>query len=74
MDKEPSHYQLLQVDPKAEVTIIRSAFRNLISKYHPDVPRTGDKQMFDKLTEAWKVLSDKTRRAAYDKTLRENEP
>lgn len=62
-------YQLLQVDPKAETVIIRQAYRYLAGKYHPDNSETGDKELFEAITEAWKTLCDDDRRAAYDSSL-----
>jgi molecular chaperone DnaJ len=73
MPSEKNFYQLLQVDPQAEVTIIRYAYRYLAAKYHPGNGETGSKAIFDKITEAWKTLSDDNRRAAYDASLNKNE-
>ncbi|HEY9787486.1 MAG TPA: J domain-containing protein [Candidatus Obscuribacterales bacterium] len=67
--KELSLYELLQVDRNAHTTIIRYAYRYLAAMYHPDNSETGDAEKFRIITEAWKTLSDETRRQAYDMTL-----
>jgi curved DNA-binding protein CbpA len=41
-------------------------FRHLAKRYHPDNPATGNRERFDRLTEAHEVLSDLEKRAAYD--------
>jgi DnaJ-class molecular chaperone len=72
MPERQNFYQLLQVDPQAEVTIIRYAYRHLVAKYHPGNNQTGSKEMFDKITKAWTVLSDSDRRAEYSNTQLKN--
>ncbi|RPJ00491.1 MAG: J domain-containing protein, partial [Deltaproteobacteria bacterium] len=68
MGKEDAvdYYEILQVSPKAEKGIIERAFRMLAKRYHPDNKQTGDAEKFDILVEAYRVLSDPERRAAYD--------
>ncbi|HSK52778.1 MAG TPA: J domain-containing protein [Clostridia bacterium] len=58
------HYEVLQVAPRAEPEVIRAAFRALARKYHPDFG--GDPRRMMELNEAWTVLGDRERRAAYD--------
>jgi curved DNA-binding protein CbpA len=58
------HYEVLQVHPRAEPEVIRAAFRTLARKYHPDFG--GDPRQMMELNEAWTVLGDGERRAAYD--------
>jgi DnaJ domain len=41
-----SWHEVLQVAPDADETIIRVAYRNLASRYHPDNPHTGDEKKF----------------------------
>ena len=71
MSKEHNFYKILQVDPEAEVTVIRHAFRYLAGKYHPDNSDTGSKEKFDRIVEAWKTLCDENRRREYDASLKE---
>jgi molecular chaperone DnaJ len=62
------YYELLGVARKAGAKDIRTAFRKLARKYHPDL-NPGDKSSEDKfkqLQEAYDVLSDSKKRAMYD--------
>lgn len=67
------HYRTLQVTRDAESVVIDRAYRGLSMKYHPDVSQTGVREdaagrMRD-LNEAYRILRDPVRRAAYDATL-----
>lgn len=62
------YYKILGVDRKASADDIRSAYRKLAMKYHPD-KNPGDKKSEDKfkdINEAYQVLSDEQKRARYD--------
>src|SRR5437879_2647013 len=62
------YYELLGVPRKASAKDIRSAFRKLARKYHPDL-NPGDKsaeEKFKQLQEAYDVLSDYKKRQMYD--------
>jgi len=64
---DKDYYAILQVDPRAEPEVIEAAYRRLSRKYHPDVNgRPGAGQRMAELNEAFEVLSDPGRRAAYD--------
>jgi curved DNA-binding protein CbpA len=58
------HYEVLQVHPRAEPDVIRAAYRILARKYHPDMG--GDAKRMIAINDAWDVLGDPARRAAYD--------
>ena len=60
-------YEILQVHRRAEPEVIRAAYRILARKYHPD--HGGDPRRMIALNDAWDVLGDPARRAAYDATL-----
>lgn len=63
------YYKVLGVDRNADEKAIKSAYRSLARKYHPDV-NPGDpnaEAKFKEISEAYAVLSDKERRAHYDR-------
>jgi curved DNA-binding protein len=62
------YYKILGVDRKAGADDIRSAYRKLAMKYHPD-KNPGDKkaeERFKEINEAYQVLGDDKKRAHYD--------
>ncbi|NJN79493.1 MAG: J domain-containing protein [Anaerolineales bacterium] len=62
------YYKILGVDRKAKADDIRSAYRKLAMKYHPD-KNPGDKKAedaFKDINEAYQVLGDDKKRAKYD--------
>ena len=70
----PTHYDLLGVRPTASAAEIRTAYHDLVARYHPD--RHDGNALADLATEklaalnaAYEVLSDPSRRAAYDSEL-----
>jgi molecular chaperone DnaJ len=61
------YYEILGVDRGASDEDIKRAFRRAAQKHHPDVDTsTGAETRFKELNEAYRVLSDRQRRAAYD--------
>lgn len=51
-------WQVFDLDPKvATPEEIRSAYHNLSKIYHPDIPKTGDAKIFDRLTIMYKSLT-----------------
>jgi curved DNA-binding protein CbpA len=63
------YYQILGVPRDADEKEIKAAYRKLARKYHPDV-NPGDKvaeEKFKQINEAYQVLSDPEKRAAYDR-------
>ncbi|GAB4038486.1 MAG: DnaJ C-terminal domain-containing protein [Rubrivivax sp.] len=65
------YYDVLGVAPDAGVDEIKKAYRRLARKYHPDVSKEGDAAArMSEVNEAWAVLSDPERRAAYDALAR----
>jgi DnaJ-class molecular chaperone len=61
------YYRILGVDRSADDKTIKSAYRKLARKYHPDVAKgKDDGQRFREITEAYEVLSDPDKRRRYD--------
>ncbi|MEC5319398.1 curved DNA-binding protein [Brenneria populi subsp. brevivirga] len=61
------YYAALEVDPSADLKTIKTAYRRLARKYHPDVSAEPDAESkFKEVAEAYEVLKDSERRAEYD--------
>lgn len=62
------YYEVLGVSRNASEDELKSAFRGLARKYHPDVNGAPDaEEKFKEINEAYGVLSDQEKRAAYDR-------
>jgi curved DNA-binding protein len=61
------YYEVLGVKPDAKDADIKSAYRRLARKYHPDVSKeSGAEEKFKSVNEAYEALKDPERRKAYD--------
>ena len=61
------YYEVLGVDKNASEADIKSAFRKLAKKYHPDVSKEENAaEKFKEAQEAYAVLSDPEKRRQYD--------
>ncbi len=68
MADKRDYYEVLGVSKTASDSELKSAYRKLAKKYHPDV-NPGDKEAeakFKEATEAYSVLSDAEKRRQYD--------
>lgn len=61
------YYLILRLPRDAAPEAVRSAFRELAKRYHPDRGPESDPQGFRDVHEAYEVLSDPARRARYDR-------
>ena len=65
--KYQDYYQILGVSRAASAEDIKKAYRRLARKYHPDVSKeAGAEERFKEVAEAYEVLRDPEKRAAYD--------
>ena len=61
------YYRIMDVERDATQDEIKRAYRKLARKYHPDVSKADDAETrFKELGEAYEVLKDPEKRAAYD--------
>ena len=60
------HYEVLQLSPRADQATIQRVFRLLAKRFHPDNHESGDADRFKQVMEAFRVLSNPSRRAEYD--------
>ncbi len=68
MPTKRDYYEVLGVQRTASPDELKSAFRTLARKHHPDVNKEqGSEAKFKEINEAYAVLSDPEKRAAYDR-------
>lgn len=70
-----NYYKILKVSPKATTAEIKSAYRLLARKKHPDVNEGSESSAreFSLIAKAYRVLSDPQERAHYDRQLLQHE-
>ena len=71
-----NHYQVLDIDPEATMSELKSAYYDIARKHHPDRYRTGERSLllrvetaFARITQAYDTLRDAGHRATYDSKL-----
>lgn len=61
------YYKILGIPENADQKAVKTAYRRLARKYHPDVSKEADAEaQFKEISEAYEVLSDDSKRAEYD--------
>ena len=65
-DSQKNYYEILGVESAATAEELKSAYRKLARKYHPDVAGNESAEKFKEITEAYDTLSDETKRKRYD--------
>jgi molecular chaperone DnaJ len=67
MAEKRDYYEVLELDKNATEDQIKSQYRKLAKKYHPDLNKEpGAEAKFKEVQEAYEVLSDPQKKAAYD--------
>lgn len=65
--KYKDYYETLGIKRDATEAEVKSAYRKLARKYHPDVNKTKEaEEKFKEINEAYEVLGDKQKRQRYD--------
>lgn len=72
MDKD--FYKIMGVAPNATDQEIKTAYRRLARKYHPDLSKEAHAEaLFKEMGEAYETLKDPAKRAEYDQLLKQRE-
>ena len=68
MSVEADYYELLEIERGANDAVIKSSYRKLAMRWHPDKnPGDGDAEArFKAISEAYEVLKDEKKRSMYD--------
>ncbi len=69
-EDKPDYYEILQLSSNADSDTIHRVYRALAQRFHPDNKETGNSDIFRKVLDAFHILSDPEKRAAYDTDYR----
>jgi curved DNA-binding protein len=62
----PDHYEILRLSARSDPDTIERVYRTLAKRFHPDNEKTGDAEIFLRIAEAHRILSDPANRKRYD--------
>lgn len=63
-------YEILQISPNADPETVHRVYRIQAQRFHPDNREFGDPEKFRLVAEAYEILGDPAKRAAYDAVYR----
>lgn len=70
-----NYYDWLEVSKQASPETIKTAYKTLVKKYHPDLQESSQKgkseEILKKINEAYAVLSDSEKRKIYDNSIQD---
>lgn len=71
MTQTDTHYDTLEVSPRASARVIQAAYRCLAQRHHPDrhPQAESDDSKFKKINTAYALLRDPGQRESYDRSL-----
>ena len=71
---EKDYYKIMGVSQDASEKDIKTAYRKLARKYHPDISKEPNaEERFKEMGEAYEVLKDPAKRAEYDQYVKNRE-
>ncbi len=62
----PDHYEILRLSSGSDHETIERVYRTLAKRFHPDNEKTGDAEIFLRISEAHRILTDPANRQRYD--------
>lgn len=68
----PDHYEILRLSAGADNETIERVYRTLAKRFHPDNEKTGDAEIFLRIAEAHRILTDPRQRAQYNAELEDS--
>jgi hypothetical protein len=69
----PDHYEILRLGAGSDNDTIERVYRTLAKRFHPDNEKTGDAEIFLRIAEAHRILTDPNERMRYDTALNSGE-
>ena len=69
----PDHYEILRLGNSADNDTIERVYRTLAKRFHPDNDKTGDAEIFLRIAEAHRILTNPNERIRYDTALNSGE-
>lgn len=65
----PDHYEILRLSAGSDAETIERVYKTLAKRFHPDNDKTGDAEIFLRISEAHRILTDPANRQRYDAEL-----